>query len=393
MDIKKYSVLYEHALFEDIVPFWFEFSPDRDCGGTFTCLDREGNIYDTDKFVDLMARQVWFFSKLYNRWEQKSDWLDIASVGAGFLASHGRRDDGQWFQSLDRYGRVLKTAGGFDCACQAVTAFSQYGLASGEEQPQEIALNDFRELSQNINRFEGGDPGGPESSRRLLALKDYIGLAKLTLEMEWLLKKSEINGILDMCIDKLTGVFYNPDFNLFHEYAARDGSHPDCFEGRLLCPGRGLEAAWILLDIARRRSDTSLIDKISSIILSTLDYAWDKKCEGLHSFLDIQRKPLGRLDGDLKLWWVHAEALAALLTGYSLTKDKALLSWFEKTHAYTWDRFPDPEHGEWFGYLDRGGEVHLSLKGGAAKGCCRLPRALLTCVKEFKRLKNTKKIS
>ncbi|MBN1271204.1 MAG: AGE family epimerase/isomerase [Candidatus Aminicenantes bacterium] len=387
MEITQYISLYEHALFEDVLPFWFQFSPDRDYGGTFSCLDREGNIYDTDKFVELLARQVWIFSKLYNRWEQKSDWLDMASIGSGFLSSFGRDDTGNWSFSVDRTGRVLKAGGGYACACQAAMAFSQYGLASGEEQPQEIALETFRSLCHSMEHPEDDVSEETGTSRRLISLKDTIGLAQLTMEMEWLLKKNEISSILDICTDRILGAFHNTDFNIFHEYAAPDGTHPDCFEGRLLCPGRSLEAAWTLLDIARRRDDVSLIDRTSRIILSTLDYSWDKKNGGLHSFLDIQQKPIDRLDWDLKLWWVHAEALVAILTSFSITGGKSQKSWFEKIHNYTWDHFPDPEYGEWFGYLNRAGEVHLDLKGGMGKGCCRLPRALFFCIKEFKRMR------
>ena len=40
--------------------------------------------------------------------------------------------------------------------------------------------------------------------------------------------------------------------------------------------------------------------------------------------------------------------------------------------------FPDPEHGEWFGYLRRDGSVSQTLKGGV-KGFFHIPRAFLNC--------------
>ena len=61
-------------------------------------------------------------------------------------------------------------------------------------------------------------------------------------------------------------------------------------------------------------------------------------------------------------------------------------AWFERVHHYTWAHFPDPEFGEWFGYLNRRGEVLLPLKGGKWKGCFHLPRALLRCWKLFEEL-------
>ena len=67
--------------------------------------------------------------------------------------------------------------------------------------------------------------------------------------------------------------------------------------------------------------------------------------------------------------------------GYKLTGSKECLEWFEKVHNYTWANFKDEEHPEWFGYLNRRGEVSLTLKGGKWKGCFHVPRGLYQCWK------------
>ena len=64
----------------------------------------------------------------------------------------------------------------------------------------------------------------------------------------------------------------------------------------------------------------------------------------------------------------------ALLMGYALTGRAECLEWYRRVHDYTWAHFPDPEYGEWFGYLNRAGEVLLPLKGGKWKGCFHVPR-------------------
>ena len=60
---------YSGALLDDVIPFWLRHSVDCEAGGTFTCLERNGAVFDTDKFVWLQARQVWTFSMLFNRVE------------------------------------------------------------------------------------------------------------------------------------------------------------------------------------------------------------------------------------------------------------------------------------------------------------------------------------
>ena len=47
-----------------------------------------------------------------------------------------------------------------------------------------------------------------------------------------------------------------------------------------------------------------------------------------------------------------------------------------KLDDYLWTHFKDAEYPEWFGYLNRRGEVLLPLKGGKWKGCFHVPRGL-----------------
>ena len=55
-----------------------------------------------------------------------------------------------------------------------------------------------------------------------------------------------------------------------------DGSHVDCFEGRLINPGHGIEAMWFIMDIANRRQDTATINQAVDVVLNILNFAWVK---------------------------------------------------------------------------------------------------------------------
>ena len=112
------------------------------------------------------------------------------------------------------------------------------------------------------------------------------------------------------------------------------------------------------------------------ITIKMLEYGWDKQYGGIFYFLDVKGKPPQQLEWDQKLWWVHMETIISLLKGYHLTGDKRCWEWFEKVHAYTWENFADKKNGEWFGYLNRRGEVLLHAKGGKWKGCFHIPRGL-----------------
>ena len=145
-EFKDLAELYKTTLLDNVIPFWSQYSCDRQYGGYFTCLDREGNVYDTDKFIWLQNRQVWTYSMFYNRLEQKFQWLDIARQGAEFLAKHGRDEKGNWYFALDRVGQPLVQPYNIFSDCFAAMAFSQYALASGEESAKEIALQAYNNV-------------------------------------------------------------------------------------------------------------------------------------------------------------------------------------------------------------------------------------------------------
>ena len=70
MDLHQLEKKYRNELLNNVIPFWLQKSQDTEFGGYFTCLDRQGNIFDTDKFIWLQGRQVWMFSMLYNKVEK-----------------------------------------------------------------------------------------------------------------------------------------------------------------------------------------------------------------------------------------------------------------------------------------------------------------------------------
>jgi N-acylglucosamine 2-epimerase len=375
--------LYKNTLLNNVIPFWEKHSIDWEFGGYFTCLDREGKVYDTDKFIWLQNRQVWLFSMLCERVEKKETWLKIAKNGADFLAKHGRDNEGNWYFSLTREGKPLVQPYNIFSDCFAAMAFSKYALVSQNEEAKEIALQAYNNVLRRKENPKGKYNKAYPNTRSLKSLAVPMILANLSLEMDWLLPSDRLEEILDETVREVTVDFLDRDRGLMYENVAPDGSHVDCFEGRSINPGHGIEAMWFIMDIASRRNDTKTIDRTVDVILNILDFAWDKEYGGLYYFMDAKGYPPQQLEWNQKLWWVHLESLVALAMGYRLTKREACWDWYQKMHDYTWSHFADREYGEWFGYLDRQGQVLLNLKGGKWKGCFHVPRAMYLCWQQF----------
>jgi N-acylglucosamine 2-epimerase len=377
---------YRSALLDDVIPFWMRYSPDRVNGGYFTCLDRDGSVYDTDKFIWLQCRQVWMFSMLYNRLEQRPEWLEMARLGADFLLRHGMDQQGNWYFSLNQAGQPLVQPYNIFSDCFAAMAFSQYALATGDDHPRQVALDTYHNILRRQDNPKGIYTKAYPGTRSLIGLSLPMILSNLALEMEWMLERETLDATVDACLEQVFGRFLDRERLILREQVAPEGIFVDSFEGRLINPGHGIEAMWFLLDIAERRADQALIDQATQVILHTLQAGWDGDFGGIFYFLDAHGHPPQQLEWDQKLWWVHVETLVALLKAYRLTGSPECLAWFERVQEYTWAHFPDPRFGEWFGYLNRRGEPLLSLKGGKWKGCFHVPRGLYLCMRELEKI-------
>ena len=381
----KNSQLYKNSLLNNVVPFLIQHSPDTKYGGYFTCLKRDGSVYDTDKFTWLQGREAWLFSMLYNQVDPNQKWLEMATLGIDFLKTKAMDSKGDFYFSLTREGQPLVQPYNIFSDCFAAMAFSQYAKATGKEEYIQLAKSTYF----NILRKKDNPKGIYEKNTNTRPLKGFslpMILSNLVLELEEIITPEEIEETIDKSIHEVMHVFRDEKSGIIYENVKLDGSLEDSFNGRLLNPGHGIEAMWFMIDIGVRINDTSLIKTASDTIIAILDYSWDKTYGGIFYFMDAKGNPPQQLEWDQKLWWVHLETLVALSKAYLHTQNPIIWNWYKKVHQYTWKHFPDPEHGEWYGYLNRQGDPLLTLKGGKWKGCFHVPRALYQCWKTFEEI-------
>lgn len=379
VDFKKLAQQYKSELLDKVLPFWLENSQDKEFGGYFTCLDREGKVFDTDKFIWLQGREVWMFSMLYNKVEKKQEWLDCAIQGAEFLKKYGHDGNYNWYFALTREGQPLVEPYNIFSYTFAAMAFGQLSIATGSQEYAEIAKRTFDIILSKIDNPKGKWSKAHPGTRNMKGFALPMILCNLALEIEPLLDKDFMEKSIYNCIHEVLDVFYRPELDLIVENVSADGQLLDNFDGRLLNPGHAIEAMWFVMDLGVRLNRQDLIEKAVKIALQEVEYGWDKQYGGIFYFMDRLGYPVQQLEWDQKLWWVHIETLITMLKGYQLTGSEECLNWFEKVHEYAWGHFADKEYPEWFGYLNRRGEVLLPLKGGKWKGCFHVPRGLYQC--------------
>ena len=270
--------LYKKELLENVLPFWLENSIDKDCGGYFTCLERDGQVFDTDKFIWLQAREVWMFSMLYNNVEQRQEWLDCAVHGAEFLKKHGHDGNLNWYFSLDREGNPLIEPYNIFSYTFACMAFGQLGKATGNEEYSDIARKTFDIILSKVDNPKGVWNKAHKGTRNLKNFALPMILCNLALEIEHLLDEDFLIRTIDTCIHEVMDVFYRPELGgIIVENVTTDGKLHDSFDGRLVNPGHSIEAMWFIMDLGKRLNRPDLIEKAKNITLKMLEYGWDKE--------------------------------------------------------------------------------------------------------------------
>ena len=386
IDFKQLAQQYKSELLDRVMPFWMEKSIDKEFGGYFTCLERDGEVFDTDKFIWLQGREVWMLSTLYNKVEKRQEWLDAAIQGAEFLKKYGHDGNLNWYFALDREGNPLVEPYNIFSYTFAVIAVGQLSIATGNQEYAEIAKKTFDIVLSKVDNPKGRWSKAAPGARALKSFALPMILCNVALEIESLLDKDFLDKTIETCVHEVMDVFYRPELGLIVEHLSTNNEMVDCMDGRLLNPGHAIEAMWFIMDLGKRLGDQALIEKAVKIALAEVEYGWDEKYGGIFYFMDRLGRPMQQLEWDQKLWWVHIETLITMIKGYELTGSEECLAWFERIHDYVWSHFMDPEHPEWFGYLNRQGEVLLTLKGGKWKGCFHVPRGLMQVYQSLERI-------
>ena len=388
MDVKKIKDLqkfYHETLFNDVLPFWLNSDLiDKEYGGFITSVDRQGKSYNSDKSVWFQGRCLWTFSKLCNTYGVKEEWVRAAESGARFIKQHCIDSDGRMFFTVTREGKPLRKRRYFFSESFLVVGFAEYYLLTKNAADLDLAVKYF-DFMWNMYCNPESDPFKitPKENAEIRSLRSNANpmvLVSCAQTLKRITKKDEYyDGIINKIIDDMLGLHYKENLKCVLETVYTDGSILDNPVGRTVNPGHSIENSWFLMNYAMQTNNQELLKKALNVLDWSLDIGWDKDFGGIYYFRDAYGRPCEQLEHDMKLWWVHNEALIATLVALNQTEDKKYEAWYDKLHDYAFGHFSDHEHGEWFGYLHRDGTVSHEQKGSLWKGPYHLLRCLILC--------------
>ena len=366
--------------------FWLKNGMDRENGGVYTCLDRKGEVYSTDKSVWMQGRCAWTFAHLCRLYGKRDEWMEASKSCLDFMEKYciNPDADGRMYFTVTAEGKPLRQRRYcFSEGFYAIANAEYYGL-TGEKVYIDRARKAY-ELIYKLNNGLIADPTGlgpktiPET-RTGRALADpmiFLNIISVLRRVDPE-HREEYDKRSAECTEAIFKYHYHPELKCTLESVAPDGT-PELWytAGRVVNPGHDIECSWFLMEEANYRKDEEIHKTAEQIFRNAIEAGWDNTYGGLLYFIDCLGKPTEAYEHDMKLWWPHDEIMIASLMAYRDTGDEYYADWFFKTLDYCKEHFADPEYGEWYGYLRRDGlPTEPSTKGSTFKGPFHLPRML-----------------
>ena len=431
VDLKRF---YVGHTFDNLLAFWLREGIDRDNGAFFTCFTNAGDrlvsknkyIWSQGRFLWMLGRAAWAFGDILGE-RRKAEALSAASRGARFLMEHALLPNGNsaWVLDergspilTDRKGARVEPAPGqrLDLGIAAdqflIYGLAEYARAADDRAAYDFALRLFDSVEERLRSgtyvtFPHNTPDGLKShGRSMIMLETAQELADVAVHFRDPVA-FRFAEIARRSMQTTLTQFVRRDDKTLLEHIRDDGSPAyDEMLGSYVNPGHSLEDAWFIMHFARRIGDREALLTGTDITRWMTTVGWDTEYGGLPQFVDRKGGPPAgavpprrekehmivelRENWANKLWWVHSEALYALLLSFEVTGDRRFLDTYWKFHDYVFRTFPNPNAavGEWVQIRDREGRPEDKVVALPVKDPYHITRAFMHAIECLGRLES-----
>ena len=226
---------YRSDLVNNILPFWLRDAIDYENGGIYTCLDKEGNIYGTDKSVWFQGRALWVFSKAYNCIEKNEEYLKAAKNIYKFFPKC-TDTDGRMFFTVTNDGRELQKRRYYFSETFAAIGCAELYKATGDKEVLESAEKYFTVAYECFKGIRKNPPKINPLNQQTKALSPVmimLATAQVMRSVDGLYDK--YNAIAKECLDEILHGGYLTERALL-ESVSVDDKFIDSPNGRIVNP-------------------------------------------------------------------------------------------------------------------------------------------------------------
>ncbi|MDD3430176.1 MAG: AGE family epimerase/isomerase, partial [Oscillospiraceae bacterium] len=291
------------AQLDTCVDFWLQHGMDKVNGGVYTCLDRTGRVYSTDKSVWMQGRCGWIFAYLCRVYGVKQEWLQASKSCLDFMEAHcinRGADDRMYFQVTAEGKPLRQRRYCFSEGFYAIANAEYYGV-TGEE----IYLQRARKAYSMIYKLNNGlmkDPTGlgpkgiPEtrSGRGLANPMIFLNITSVLRRVDPA-HTEEYDKYSAQCAEQIFKYHVKKDLNCTLENVGLNGEvWTDVTEGRIVNPGHDIECSWFLMEYANYlggQAGAKLHEDAQWVFNTAINAGWDKEYGGLLYFIDALGNP------------------------------------------------------------------------------------------------------
>jgi mannobiose 2-epimerase len=337
-------------LYDNLVPFWYPRSLDRERGGYHTHYDAAGRPKPPGaRMIVSQCRMLWFFARLARFGHRPAEMLDAADHGVRFLrermwdARHGGL-----FWEVDAAGTPTETGKHVCGHAYALYALAEYARASGRADALGFADELFDVLEERAHdRVYGGyvewfAPDWAPGRLGATPLGDGTARAKLTgthlHAMEAIAAYCRVSPRpaarerLAELIGIQTSAVVRKDAMACRDRHDRDWTPRPGPDGDRVSYGHDLENVWLVADACEALGAAvyPYVDFFRTCFAYAMRHGWDER----HGGFFAAGPPNAAADRRAKVWWVQCEALVAAVWMHRLTGDEQYADVFRRTLAF-----------------------------------------------------------
>lgn len=347
-----------HAL-NDLIPYWYEYSIDKEYGGFFTNLSRQWEpLSPFDKYPAMISRQIFGFSTAYLLFGDEK-YINAARDGVSFLLEYGwDKEFGGWYDKITRDGKPLEATKSIPLQLYSNVGLTMYYMTTGDSR-----VLPFVYKSMEIQKTYGCDKkygGYYQALERDLTVKDpgknkhahygYVGSLLLYLwlatrdpdVLEWQCELTDIT--LSKMLDPANG-WINGYMN---EYDRRWQFKPYIYNNKeYIHIGAQLTAALSFIRLYHQSCNSKYLEHGKVLGDKINEFGWDS----LHSgWFDMAEKeyPHYPIPGSMVSNWILDYGCFLQLQLYNITKEKEYLERFQKSEAFWYNHIRDEKYGSVF---------------------------------------------
>ena|SRR5215469_1879188 len=370
-----WAVVFRDTLQHSVLQFWIDHAVDEQYRGILGRLDRQGKPTNyRNKSVVLISRSLWSFSEAYRRYPDPA-YQEMAAECLKFLREKmWDKEHGGYYFMVSREGKIVDSTKQLNPMAYTMEGLAEYALAFHDPRVAQEALDLFQVIDQHahdnqyggyriaftadwqfIKDYKPGPNAGGSFGRK--SYDWHLGLLEALATLYGVTGdsqvKSRVNELLDIFANKIIdteigyGRFY---FNDDWSVADRDGDSRQCEYGL------DLEASWLITEAAHRvgrQNDPAIRRASLALVDHALKYGFDTAHGGIFRTGEVSQ-PASNKNME---WWQQCEAMVAFENAYQLTGDPKYWQAFNLESQFFMERFVDHQYGEVYTALFEDGRI------------------------------------